>query len=58
MSIVIIVVLVIALIFIRGSISDDAEKTGMNICPRCGHKMDMKVNARYHCTHCGYNKYA
>lgn len=58
MTVLIIIVLVIALLFIRSSIADDAEKTGMNICPRCGRKMEMKANARYHCPYCGYNKYA
>lgn len=56
MDIVIIVILIIALIFIRRSIQKGAEESGRNICPRCGSKMEMGATARYHCPNCGYRQ--
>ena len=42
----IIIILLVVLFFIRGSIQDDAEKTGRDICPKCGCKMEMGATAR------------
>lgn len=52
----IIIVLLVVLFFIRGSIQNDAEKTGRNICPNCGCKMEMGTTARYRCPNCGYHQ--
>ena len=52
----IIIILLVVLFFIRGSIQDDAEKTGRDICPKCGCKMEMGATARYRCPNCGYHQ--
>ena len=52
----IIIILLVVLFFIRGSIQDDAEKTGRDICPKCGCKMERGSTARYRCPNGGYHQ--
>ncbi len=54
--IIVIVLLVIALLFIRSKIADINESTGRNICPRCHSKMEMGPMARQYCPKCGYKE--
>lgn len=52
----IIIILLVVLFFLRGSIQNDAEKSGRDICPSCGCKMKMGTMARYYCPNCGYRQ--
>lgn len=56
MEVAIIIVLLIALVIIRANLKESSEACGRNICPRCNKKMEMGINGRYHCTHCGYRQ--
>lgn len=52
---IIIIIFLIILFLVRGMGRNHAEKTGLNICPKCGQPMTMKASSRYYCSHCGHN---
>jgi len=55
--IIIVIVLIVFLIILRiVTISNNAEKSGLDKCPKCNKKMEIGVMGRYHCPYCGYKQ--
>ncbi len=53
MNIIVGIVLIIFLIITRAAIKSNAEKSGLDICPKCHKKMELGAR-RYSCPYCGY----
>ena len=56
MSILIFIGLIILVLVLRASLRSNAEKSGLDICPKCNRKMELGATGRYHCTYCGYKQ--
>jgi ribosomal protein L37AE/L43A len=54
--IIILIGIIIFLAVIRFAAKDNAEKSGLDKCPKCHKKMELGAMGRYNCPHCGYKQ--